>query len=512
LALGLLACAGCRSALSDPKGAANPWSEMADGPAAGRERALGPQAAAVSPVAYSANPNDPRYAGQPFTLGAIPPRGDRSTTPSAANGNGLSHSNGYPPNGATQPSSRPFNPALSGIGQYPSRSAPAQAGAGQASPGQYGPGQYGPASARGAQGAVANPPVAHARAVQTAQYVPPSEAMSANASPLPPNPTGLENRALYPRRTMLNSPGEGRMYSLPTYTIAPPDVLLIDAVKVVPKSPYQVEPFDQLDIKVAGTLPDQPITGTFAVEPSGTVNLGPTYGRVPINGLTLEEATHAIDQHLRRLLKEPEVSVSLLASAGQQLISGEHLVSLDGMVNLGTYGSVYVSGLTLAQARVAIERQLAKFLESPKVSVDVYAYNSKVYYIISAGAGAGDSVTRFPITGNDTVLDALAQVNGLTRANNKKIWIARPAQGEMACDQILPVCWNDIAKGGSTATNYQLLPGDRLYLEEDHWIAADSTLGKIIAPFERVLGFTLLGAQTIQNLQTFPGGPTNTNR
>src|SRR5207244_8678500 len=118
-----------------------------------------------------------------------------------------------------------------------------------------------------------------------------------------------------------------------------------------------------------------------------------------------------------------------------------------------------------------------------------------------------DVVTRFPITGNETVLDALAQVNGLTRAASKNIWIARPAPSGMHCDQILPVNYNDIVRGGSTATNYQLLPGDRLFLEGDHFIAADSFLTKIIAPFERVFGFTLLGSSTVQNIHNFPGGP-----
>lgn len=342
----------------------------------------------------------------------------------------------------------------------------------------------------------------------------PREAVPRDASgTVPSNPTGPENLSLYPHRyPKLNSAGEKRMVTLPTYTIQPPDVLLIDAVKLVPKSPYRIEALDQLDVKVAGTLPDQPITGNYAVEPSGAVNLGPTYGRVAVQGLTLEEATHAVDQHLRRLLKEPEVSITLVASAGQQQISGEHLVGPDGTVNLGIYGTVYVTGLTVAQARGVIERHLTRFLESPKVSVDVFAYNSLVYYVISDGAGNGDSVTRFPITGNDTVLDALAQVNGLTRANSKKIWIARPAPGGMHCDQVLPVDWNEIAKGGSTATNYQLLPGDRLYLEGDHWIAADSFLGKITAPFERIFGFSLLGAQTVQTMQNFPGGPQGVHR
>ena len=48
------------------------------------------------------------------------------------------------------------------------------------------------------------------------------------------------------------SPRELTKISLPTYVIEPPDVLLIDAVKVVPKPPYHIEPLDTLEIFVLG--------------------------------------------------------------------------------------------------------------------------------------------------------------------------------------------------------------------------------------------------------------------
>ena len=73
----------------------------------------------------------------------------------------------------------------------------------------------------------------------------------------------------------------------------------------------------------------------------------------------------------------------------------------------------------------------------------------------------GDNVRRLPVTGNETVLDAIAKVNGLSQLSSKKIWIARPAPDQFGCQQILPVDWDAITQGGQTATNYQVLPGDR---------------------------------------------------
>ena len=180
--------------------------------------------------------------------------------------------------------------------------------------------------------------------------------------------------------------------------------------------------------------------------PDGMVDLGPGYGKVLVVGQTVDEAKVSIEKHLLKILRAPQVSVSLSQTGGQQQVAGEHLVGPDGTVNMGTYGTVYVANMTIAEAKDAIEAQLSKYLEQPRVSVDVFAFNSKVYYVITEGAGQGDTLVRVPITGNETVLDALAQVNGLSRLSSKHIWIARPAPGGVNCDQTLPVNWFEITK------------------------------------------------------------------
>jgi len=294
--------------------------------------------------------------------------------------------------------------------------------------------------------------------------------------------------------------------TLPPYVIEPPDILLIDALRVVPKPPFRIQSFDTLQVIVEGTLLEQPINGLYVVEPGGMLDLGPSYGKVMVGGQSLEEAQDAVFRHLKRILREPQVSLTLAQAAGQQQIAGEHLVGPDGTINLGTYGTVYVTGMTLAEAKEAIEAQLSKYLDAPLVSVDVFSYNSKVYYVITEGAGFGDNVTRFPVTGNETVLDAIAGINGLSRLSSKDIWIARPAPSGVGCDQVLPVDIEAIMKGGSTATNYQLLPGDRVFIAQDPWIAFDSIIDKVTGPFERIFGFSLLGVQTVQTINRLPFG------
>ena len=286
---------------------------------------------------------------------------------------------------------------------------------------------------------------------------------------------------------------------LPEYTIEPPDILTIEGIHVVPKSPYYLRTLDVINIDAAGALPDAPIAGPYTVEPGGIVNLQPPYGTVKVAGMNVEQAKVAVSQHLQQYLQDPKVSVSLAQMAASQSIFGQVLVAQDGTINLGSYGQVSVVGKTLNQAKADIEAYLSRYLEAPEISLNVFSYNSKVYYIVVEGAGLGDGVYRFPITGNETVLDAIAQIQGLEQVSSKKIWIARPSRDNHNV-KILPVDWFALTKRGSAETNYQILPGDRVFIAEDKLVAFDTHIAKLTAPLERIMGFTLLGTGTATRL------------
>src|SRR6185437_13150085 len=155
-----------------------------------------------------------------------------------------------------------------------------------------------------------------------------------------------------------------------------------------------------------------------------------------------------------------------------QSISGSFLVRMDGRVNLGVWGTVSVTGMTLDQAAEAVRQVVLKGLNEPKmepvkadqlkVVVDVLQSNSKRYYVITDIDGMGQNVVATPCTGNESVLDAIGAINGLPKSASKcKVWIARPKSEKSAAKQ-LSVDWIGITQRGETATNYILLPGDRL--------------------------------------------------
>src|SRR5204862_5512953 len=134
--------------------------------------------------------------------------------------------------------------------------------------------------------------------------------------------------------------------------------------------------------------------------------------------------------------------------------------------------------------------------------IDVLAYNSKRYYVIFDGGGFGEQVIAFPITGSETVLDAISNVYGLSDvASKRNIWVARRTPHCGQPWQILPVDWIGITQHGITLTNYQVMPGDRIYVKAQKLVTIDTALARVISPIERVFGVTLLGSSMINQIQ-----------
>ncbi|MFM9960242.1 MAG: polysaccharide biosynthesis/export family protein [Planctomycetaceae bacterium] len=339
------------------------------------------------------------------------------------------------------------------------------------------------------------------------------------------NPTQENGAADWPvqQTSVAATPRELCKVTLPRYVIEAPDILLIEAVNSLRLPETPLRPGETLIVRVANTIPIDPlepevakqfkqINGAFPIQTDGIIDFGPEYGYVAIAGLTVPQARQRIEQHLKQTLISPQVYVNVAAEQARQHIAGEHLVRPDGTVSLGIYGSVYLAGMTLDEAKAHLERCLSAHIYRPEINVDVLAYNSKIYYVITDGAGAGEQVFRFPCTGNETILDAVSHINGLpTVASKKHIWIARPAPPELGRDQVLQVDWDAIVRRGQTTTNYQVLPGDRIYVRAEHMATLDTAVAKFISPFERIFGWTLLGNGTVRALQTGSGGGVGIN-
>jgi polysaccharide export outer membrane protein len=139
------------------------------------------------------------------------------------------------------------------------------------------------------------------------------------------------------------------------------------------------------------------------------------------------------------------------------------VVRSDGVIDLGYYGEVPVSGLTLPDIEALIQAQLTpvakqKGIQEPvQVAVRlISSARSKQYYVIGTVNQAG----AYPITGNDTVLDGILRAGLRSNSLPDKAYLARPSPVN-GPEQVLRIDWERI-KMGDTMTNYQLMPGDRI--------------------------------------------------
>ena len=137
--------------------------------------------------------------------------------------------------------------------------------------------------------------------------------------------------------------------------------------------------------------------------------------------------------------------------------------------------------------------------------VDVLAYNSKVYYIITQGAGLGDDVVR----GADHRQRNGDRRGGQPAAASRRCRRPRcgspaPRPTASAASRFCPINWNDIAQGASTATNYQLMPGDRLFIAQDRLTLFNNVdRSRCCNPFERIFGFVSLGTSMANRIVRF---------
>lgn len=264
---------------------------------------------------------------------------------------------------------------------------------------------------------------------------------------------------------MSDVPGELSKVALPPYVIEPPDQLLIEIVAILedPDAAAVRKPNEPAKEFKAFSLPVQPVSGQFSVRPDGTVYLG-IWGSVPVAGLTLAQAAEAVRDHIARQ-EDPTKP------------------------GAGGFRK-----------------------ETIRVVLDVLQYNSKRYYVVTDGGGNGETVTAFPITGSETVFDAIANIGGLPPVASKRhIWVARRTPHAGQPEQILPVDWVAITQHGLTTTNHQIMPGDRIYVKAQRLVRIDTTLARILTPIERLLGVPLLAATTVNQIAGRGAGFNNNN-
>lgn len=137
-------------------------------------------------------------------------------------------------------------------------------------------------------------------------------------------------------------------------------------------------------------------------------------------------------------------------------------VQLDGTISVGRFGRVHVAGMTIPQIKDVVESQIRAIdgEKAEEVIVRLVDWKSKVFYVM----GEVNSPGAYPLNGSETFLDAIIAAGDITRrANRHRIVLSRPTG---ACEprMVLPVCYDNVIQLGDSSTNYQIRPGDRIFV------------------------------------------------
>ncbi|MEM9906661.1 MAG: SLBB domain-containing protein [Cyanobacteria bacterium P01_D01_bin.44] len=148
---------------------------------------------------------------------------------------------------------------------------------------------------------------------------------------------------------------------------------------------------------------------------------------------------------------------------------GEEQVLVDGSVNLPLIGKLPVAGLTLEDATQTIQNAYANYLRTPLITVDLIAprpirigisgeVNRPGSYEIPLTDGESDAVLEWP-----TVVEAIKLSGGITdQANVRQIEILRPQP--LGGQQAIQIDFWEILNTGNIQNDITLRHGDAIHI------------------------------------------------
>ena len=147
---------------------------------------------------------------------------------------------------------------------------------------------------------------------------------------------------------------------------------------------------------------------------------------------------------------------------GEPDLSRKYTIEQDGTFTFPLIGRITAKGLTLRALEQELRKQLANgYLRDPQVSVAVENYQSQRITVM----GQVNQPGEYPLTGNMTLLSALARAGSVTAAAGNEVVVVRARRPADAGGQVDPeVLRVDLAalQAGNTSMNLQLHDGDQI--------------------------------------------------
>lgn len=131
-------------------------------------------------------------------------------------------------------------------------------------------------------------------------------------------------------------------------------------------------------------------------------------------------------------------------------------VRLDGKITVPLLGDVEASGRTPQQLAADVTTKLARFFESPQVTVGVVQGGAGRFYVL----GLVNQPGAFPLTSRTTLVQALAQAGGFKEfAKQDRIVVVREDKDQQS---FITVNYKKLEGATDVSQNIALRPGDTI--------------------------------------------------
>ena len=216
-----------------------------------------------------------------------------------------------------------------------------------------------------------------------------------------------------------------------------------------PQAVYHVGIGDSILVETVNFDASIRLPGDQVVRPDGTISLG-QFGKLSVVNKTVEQIQSEAQSSINRYL-ENELQREFESEQQRQRLEqteGDSALQLP------------VEESATKEQQVLLARRIADVLKKNQVSARLVNWESKKIYVL----GEVNSPGAFQYNGHQNVLDGIIEAGGLTsKANHHEIIVARPTTCD-SCRIVMKVCYDQIVQLGDSSTNYQLQPGDRVFI------------------------------------------------
>jgi len=161
--------------------------------------------------------------------------------------------------------------------------------------------------------------------------------------------------------------------------------------------------------------------------------------------------------------------------------SGEFTVGPDRRIVIPGMGEFAVGGMGKDGAETALRDSMERYINNPRVSVEIVKYASQVIYVL----GEVNRPGRYSTEGKAlTLRDAVILAGLPTRyAADSRVYVITPAPGKPR-QQVINLC--RILNRGEMRRNIALKPGDIVYVPQSILGMINEFLGVLLSPLSSV--------------------------